>query len=123
MKISKLVFATSLSGLMFIGVIGSTDILDQYKEPYITHKFQVVKKRCEDTIHEGKEVQKCYLSDGKSWHWTEKPTYDVYKEGDTVKFVKYNLNPIVNNILGVVFTLSLVCSLFTGLCRLFKGEW
>lgn len=122
MKITKLIFAASFSGLMFLGVTASTDVLDQYKEPYITHKFQVVKKRCEDTIHNGKEVQKCYLSDGKEWHWTEKPTYDVYKIGDTVKFVKYNLNEKIKFILMLLFVISTFGFGATGLYRLEMEE-
>lgn len=123
MKITKLIFAASFSGLMFLGSIASTDVLDQYKEPYITHKFQVVKKRCEDTVHNGKEVQKCYLSDGKKWHWTEKPTYDAYKEGETVKFVKYDLNSNVEIFCFLTSLLSLFCFGVTGLYRLEMGEW
>lgn len=123
MKITKLIFAASFSGLMFCGTLLSTDVLEQYKEPYITHKFEVQKKYCEDTVHEGKEVQKCYLSDGKEWHWTEKPTYNTHKEGDTVKFVKYELDSNVEITLIMIATLSLIGFVITGLSRLEEGEW
>ena len=120
MKITKLIFAASFLGLMFLGTV-STDVLDQYKEPYITHKFQIVKKRCEDTVHNGREVQKCYLSDGKEWHWTEKPTYDTYKEGDTIKFVEYKLNEEIKFILITLYFLSALGFGAIVVLRLFYG--